>query len=109
MTPTANPEKTYTFHVPTPNGTAVLHIPHRAMKVCPCGSEFFRTVSRVTYVKPKGMVGAEPIAMRVEVYVCDKCDRELLPDDASIGDAKTLIVPALEGAPAEAVSEQNPP
>lgn len=76
--------KKYNFTIPTERGPASLDIAEDLMKVCPCGCKHFRIANLVTFIKPKGLVNAEPVPLRVEVYLCDKCGRELSPDDKTV-------------------------
>jgi hypothetical protein len=80
--------KVHTTTIMTPQGPGELTVPDEAMKICPCGCEFFRVVNRVTYVIPRQSPGPvllqqkqpEPVPIRFDVHVCDKCGRELLVD-----------------------------
>ena len=81
-------QKAYAFRIPIgPNGeVGVVNVPHEAMKVCPCGCDLFMPVSRVGYAKPGGVVGAEPIRLAYQVFVCLHCEREIEPGDESHAD-----------------------
>lgn len=52
-------------------------------KRCPCGCDLFRQLHRVTWVKPMDQIGSEPVRFVVNVFLCDKCGREIGPDDSS--------------------------
>jgi hypothetical protein len=82
------PPTEYTFHLQTPHGMRSVTIPAAGMKVCPCGNDLFEPAYRVTHVRPAGLVGVEPICLRVEVYVCKLCKRELSPTDPSKAEAE---------------------
>lgn len=83
----ANQEK-YKFHINTPTGPAAFEVPAKGMKVCPCGCDLFRLAYRIAYARPTGVLGAEPMCLRVEAYLCLVCDRELSPSDATHADVE---------------------
>ncbi len=79
--PVAKKQQVYNFTIDTPAGRGNVSIPHDQVKVCPCGSDLFRLLYRVIYVKPPGAVGVEPQQLIVQVFVCDSCNREVSPND----------------------------
>lgn len=83
-------EKVHDFQLPTPQGMAVVKVPHSAMKICPCGCDRYVSQFHVTWGKPQGVLGAQPLCMRVEVFVCADCKRELRPDDRCVGEARVI-------------------
>lgn len=78
----------YKFPIQTPQGPAIMSIPAEDMKQCPCGSDLFKQLHRVTWVRPTDQIGAEPVRFVVNVFLCAKCDREIGPDDKSVRAAK---------------------
>lgn len=84
-------EKVHTFALQTPQGIGQLRVPHADMKCCPCGSDKFNMVYHVTWGRPSNLIGAEPMCLRVEVYVCADCGMELKPNHPNVG-AKRLEV-----------------
>lgn len=86
--------RAYEFKIPTPAGLATISATAESMMVCPCGHEFFRLVARVAYFKPprsiivKQNAEAEPLCLAVNVYICDKCGREIGPDDQTKREAQ---------------------
>ena len=68
------------FIIATPQGPARMTVPDEEMKVCPCGCDLFRLLNKVAYVKPSGVIGAKPMCLRVEVYVCNKCGTAIGPE-----------------------------
>lgn len=71
------------FIIQTPQGAAKLSVPGEEMKVCPCGCDLFRMSSRITWIKPQGVLGAKPLCLRVEVFLCEQCGKEVTPDTHS--------------------------
>ena len=80
-------KKTYKFPLNSPNGVVVVEVPLEDFKTCPCGCVNFRQAYRVTWVKPSGVIGADPICFKADVYLCDGCGREVTPEDKAIKDA----------------------
>ena len=78
--------KVYQFPLNTPEGVAIVGVPYEDFKKCTCGCADFRQVYHVTWVKPEGIIGAQPICFKADVYLCDDCGRELLQDDKAIKD-----------------------
>lgn len=78
------------FTLQTPQGVAQLKVPHSAMKECPCGSDLFDLQYHVTWVKPNGVLGAAPMCLRAEVYVCVKCGEKLTQQHKSVGEKKIV-------------------
>jgi hypothetical protein len=80
-------QKEYKFTFNTPRGPSSFKVPRDRMKICPCGSEFFRIRFLVGYVKPSGVIGAEPARVLVEHMICEKCEREVQSNDKTIFEA----------------------
>lgn len=97
--------RNYKFHLQTPNGIASIDVPHGQMKQCPCGCDLFVTANRVCYVKPGGVIGAEPTALRAEIFVCRMCGRELQMNDPTINEAAARK----NGKPADTVLHTEEP
>ncbi len=80
-------EKVHNFQFPTPDGIAVVNVSHGKMKCCPCGCDRFDMKYHVTWGKPP-MLGSSPMCLRVEIYVCAVCGKELLPTHPSVEQMK---------------------
>jgi len=76
--------KKYNFPVQTPQGPGVVSISADEFKQCPCGSELFQVLNRVAWLHPRGIIGAEPMCLKVEVFVCNTCGREISHSDKTI-------------------------
>jgi len=71
--------KHHEFRIPTPHGVQVLTVPDDQMRCCPCGCDLFNLRHKVAYVKPANVIGALPICLQVEVFVCADCEKVLDP------------------------------
>jgi len=85
-------EREFPFTLHTPFGPTSLRVPLSGMKQCPCGSQFFETVNRIAYIKPRDQAGADWIALKAETYLCIECGREVQVNDQTIGDVSRGIV-----------------
>lgn len=85
-------EKTHTFNVQTPHGVGQFIVPHTDMKCCPCGCDRFNLQFHVTWGRPGNIIGAEPICLRVEVYVCADCGAEVTPNHPTVGQKQLEVV-----------------
>jgi len=81
------PQAGYQFRFQTERGPVSFTVPAEGMKQCPCGCDLFRSVFRIAFARPAGAVGVEPACLRVEVYLCDKCGREILATDQTRAEA----------------------
>lgn len=82
-------ERVHDFQINTPQGVGQIRIPHGAMRCCPCGCDRFKIEYHVTWAKPP-VLGAAPIQLRVEVFVCSKCGDELLPTHPTVASKKLV-------------------
>jgi hypothetical protein len=100
-------EKVYEFVIQTPQGGIKLNVPHSGMKQCPCGSILFKVSHHIAFVLPRGILNAQPIALKVEVNICEKCGREIVADDKTIADS----MPEVGGGDGATTAEPsaNPP
>jgi hypothetical protein len=84
-------EKKHTFTFQDSQGRMVqMRIPHKAMKQCFCGCDRFVPQYHIGWGKPAGMLGAEPMQLKVELYVCVECGEMLLPSHPMVGDPSIL-------------------
>jgi hypothetical protein len=79
------PPKIHRFHIPSERGVMIVEVPHTQMKRCNCGNSLFDKKYYVTWGKPAGVIGAEPICLNVEVYVCSRCGEPVTIDNPVIG------------------------
>lgn len=80
-------EKVHEFHFQTDQGVAATKVPHSKMKACHCGCDRFEMQYHVGWGKPL-LLGAPPIFLRVEIYVCATCGLAMSMDNPSVGDMK---------------------
>jgi hypothetical protein len=71
-------DERYGFNIQTEKGNLQLAVPAEEFKVCSCGCDLFRHAYKITWANT-GMIGAPPLCLRVDVYLCDKCGNELTP------------------------------
>jgi hypothetical protein len=80
------PQPRYKFPVPSPTGgLTTLEVPLSDFRKCPCGCSLFRQVHMVTWVKNSDHIGAEPLRLVANIFLCEECAREITSDDGCIG------------------------
>lgn len=78
-------ERQHHFQFNTPQGVAMATVPHSQMRRCTCGCDRFQVEYHVTWGKPSGQLGAQPICMQVQIFVCAECGEEVTPASPTVG------------------------
>lgn len=72
-------EEQYPFNINTPQGVAQIKVPKSKMNKCECGSDLFRQVFRITYIKLGLDLSQPPVRFIADTYLCESCDKEYEP------------------------------
>lgn len=80
--------KHYSFPINTPHGPATINIPLEEFRQCKCGSGLFDVRYRIAWVKPAGVIGAQPVCFKAEIYLCSACGNELTAEAKMNGTEK---------------------